>query len=653
MSTEQINRFENLTTYILDQSKLNTIDKTIIDEWKYLYEQVKPELVKYDENKVLLLHKSLMSKAKDDKHIIVTMTTCKRYDLFEQTINSIINHWLDLDKVDQWLIIDDNSSKEDRKLMQERYPFIDYYLKSYDEKGHVQSMNIIYDYLHKLKPRYWIHIEDDMLFFAKLPYITLGLQGLTELSYFNVKQIVFNRNYGEIMEQINLDGHIVYGTGEYSLQDYKQGGSGCRYWPHFSFRPSIIDVDVILKLGDFTGQTTFFENEYAFKYMNAGYRTAFLNTITHLHIGRLCNAPGQNAYTLNNVPQFNGQKIADFNIKVINLKRREDRLKLVTEQLQNECLPFDVFEAVDGSQLTLTDEMKHMFKDNDFNYRRGIIGCALSHYYLWKELVKSNNKYYLIMEDDVKFCNDFRNKLSSIEKYLHTKAILFLGYHMFEHNRKEHTRYLKESDRIIIDYLKKDLFIGGTHCYSITKSAAQSLIDYIDIFGIKNGIDYLIGKKQNDVSVYETIPHLTFAEYSTSSDYDTDIQYDVVSLLHSGPKTVIDRTNKNTVIDISEVKLVDEDEYIFIEGIDQINKDIYRVKENSTDIPEMKRIANQLSDCVAFNTLGYFKNEITELTFSDYYSNKDGIYIKKSYYETVLKKTSENDWIQYVLERSK
>jgi len=635
-------RFEKLTKYILEHSKNNDIDKIIIDEWKFLYEQVKPELTNYDKSKV-----DLVQLSKQDEGIVITMTSCKRYDLFTQTVNSILNNWTDLDRVDHWIVFDDNSSNEDRALMKENYPFIEYYMKSYEERGHLPSMNLIYEHLQIYKAKYWIHIEDDMLFFAKLPYITIGLQGLQDLKYFNVKQIVFNRNYMESIDQINLSGHLVYENGDYSMQDYKIGGSGCRYWPHFSFRPAITEVEAILSIGNFTGISTFFEYEYAQKYMDKGYRTGFFNTLTHIHIGRLCNTSGDNAYSLNNMPQFNGQRILDFNIKVINLKRREDRLKIITEKLQQESLPFEVIEAVDGTTLTLTKELQSMFKDNDFNYRRGVIGCALSHYNLWKRLVLSNCKYYLILEDDVVFCKNFKIKLSSIEKHLYSKSIMFLGYHMFDINRVNNLKYIENTDTIVVDYLKKNLFIGGTHCYSITKSAAQNLIDYIDIYGIKHGIDYLMGKAQNEVPVYETLPHLAYAEYSSTGIIDTDIQYDNVPVSRPISETI----NKNTIMDISNIELKQEDDYVFIRGVDQQNYDIPDSR-SILNISDMKQLANQLENCVAFNTLGYFKSEIVELSFSDYYSPKDGIYIKKDYFDNVLKKTNKNDWIQYVINRS-
>ena len=39
------------------------------------------------------------------------MTTCKRFDLFEKTINSILNCF-DVENIDEWFLVDDNSSVE-------------------------------------------------------------------------------------------------------------------------------------------------------------------------------------------------------------------------------------------------------------------------------------------------------------------------------------------------------------------------------------------------------------------------------------------------------------------------------------------------------------------------------------------------------------
>ena len=54
------------------------------------------------------------------KKIMFSITTCKRFDLFEKTINSFLNCCNDIDTIDYWLCVDDNSSIEDRNYILEK-----------------------------------------------------------------------------------------------------------------------------------------------------------------------------------------------------------------------------------------------------------------------------------------------------------------------------------------------------------------------------------------------------------------------------------------------------------------------------------------------------------------------------------------------------
>ena len=81
--------------------------------------------------------------------------------------------------------------------MQEKYPFFDFYLKTFEEKGHRQSMNICWNKINKLNPDYWIHMEDDFVFYDKMNYIEKSREGLNLLKNENVKQILCNKGYAE------------------------------------------------------------------------------------------------------------------------------------------------------------------------------------------------------------------------------------------------------------------------------------------------------------------------------------------------------------------------------------------------------------------------------------------------------------------------
>ena len=251
--------------------------------------------------------------------IIITFTTCKRLDLFQQTVNSILNMWHDIHMIDNWYCVDDNSSESDRVIMKSKYPWIDYYMKGPAEKGHRASMKIIWKKLNEFRPHldYWIHMEDDFLFHTPGSYIEKAAQMMTDArnSGYNVRQILYNRNYGETIKDYKIQGHrmIRNMTYEMALHQHKHVGNdveyaNCHYWPHYSFRPSLIDVEAILAIGDYDTPNQFFEMDYATKWTQLGFLSGFYNQITNRHIGRLTSERNDktqpNAYELNQESQF-------------------------------------------------------------------------------------------------------------------------------------------------------------------------------------------------------------------------------------------------------------------------------------------------------------------------------------------------------------
>ena len=597
----------------------------------------------------------LLKKGKDNKSIkktsdsiMITFTTCKRLDLFKQTVYSILNHWLDVKSIGTWFCVDDNSSEEDRSRMRSLFPWIQYHMKTGEEKGHRKSMNIIWDKLKETKPKYWIHMEDDFLFHRKMNYIEEGINALKSVGCVddNVKQVLFNRNYGEIIDHYNSRGHVSINDGRgdggnenivmHKHCDGVFNYMNCHYWPHYSFRPSIIDASVILELGDYHSENQFFEMDYAKKWTERGYKSAFFNKITCRHIGRLTTDINTksvaNAYDLNNENQFFNkvtERIETFEnnsafIKIVNLERRSDRKKDTMNKLDKAEIPTDDCEfikAVDGSALKPTPELKHLFRNNDFGSRKGVIGCALSHYNLWKRLLNdSQHEYYVIMEDDFVLCSNFKKQLDTLKSQndFASREVLFLGYHMFEKNRN-YDIYNMVSESIDIVDLNKDIYIGGTFMYSINKIGAKKLLDYIDKNGINHGIDYQI-KITAELQCYECQPQIVFSDWNENGKkIDSDIQNVCDAIDFSGVEDNVKRK-------------VDMD-FVFIPGVDVIGCDLYM---RNVSLEEKFLTAIGDSECVGFNTLGFFKNDVTKLEPSGYFKKGDGIYIKKHVYEEYL-----------------
>jgi len=690
-STTNINALKMF--YVVDKimgdmcCKNEHVETNMMNIWNILFEKCRPLLTSYNNNYSFTEYSTSVPYSgsattpsvplhplnRDNPEIIISFTTCKRLELFKQTIHSILNHWLDVDKIDYWFCVDDNSCEEDRNNMKTLYPWIDYYMKNTEEKGHKQSMNIIWDKLNELKPTYWIHMEDDFLFHTKMNYIEEAIRGLRSSSCVDsqVKQILFNKSYGETIEQYNSGGHVVNNSSNSIIvHDFKIGVfpyQNCHYWPHYSFRPSLTDVKTILELGNFETEDTFFEMTYAKKWTNAGYKTGFFNKITNRHIGRLTINRGDktspNAYELNSEAQFYKPLVPvvpEPSIKIINLERRLDRKAATIKKLSDVGInetQYEFIKAVDGIALEPTIELKRVFDGNDFQNRKGFIGCALSHYDLWKRLLADEkNEYYVIMEDDFSLCSHFKQKFMSLLPVFKEKEMLFMGYHMFEKNRQKvldiyvddpSSELLRlparcgvttefnhsptaRSKIIKVEPLNKNLYIGGYFMYSINKKGAQICVDYIQKNGIKHGIDYIV-KIMPNLSCFETQPHMAFSIWN---EHGVPIDSDIQNIGDCFDFSKIE--NLSTDADADAVSQHDiHNKYMFIPNVDQYGCDIYYHKNTLQTYFE---IAEKDEACVAFNTLGFFKNfvDLQKMCASTYFKKGDGIYIKKKYYDSLV-----------------
>ena len=177
------------------------------------------------------------------------------------------------------------------------------------------------------------------------------------------------------------------------------------------------------------------------------------------------------------------------NIKVINLKKRDDRKTHMTQQLARENITkYEFIEAIDGNDLTESEEIRLLFEGNNFNYRKGIIGCALSHVKLWKELAEDvANDYYVVLEDDLELSPGFKEKLKLHCKIFEEKKLEHLSLGVFECNYTDQDK-IATSD---INIFEKDAykFWNVAFAYIISKDAAIKMVSHINKCSIKCAID--------------------------------------------------------------------------------------------------------------------------------------------------------------------
>ena len=532
-----------------------------------------------------IVNKIVSRQKRPIKLITFTITTCKRFDLFEKTINSFLNCCTDLDRIDEWLCVDDNSSEEDRMKMQAKYPFFTFYLKSLSEKGHPQSMNIIRD---TVTTPFIFHMEDDWKYFHQTNFLTQCMDAL--LANDKIGQCLINKNYAETIDDKTSVGGALAKTkngtrfiihehthDEASKQEFnkKYGNQrNCAYWPHFSFRPSLLKRDVLTLLGPYNEKISHFEMDYSHKYTKKGLVSVFLDGIFCLHTGRLTsqrdNKSIPNAYDLNNEAQFSGKEtkkepepekkrfsLGD-NVKtyVINLEERKDRLNAFKK---NSDIEYTRFNAIDGQKLKPNEQLQKIFEGNDYNMRVGLVGVAMSHIKLLIELINSDKEMFLIFEDDITFGHKFEEQLKHVIKNAQSGwERIYLGHHLYPQYQNDDC-YNKDTIPVfqelsVSQSLQRSM--GGMYAYLITKEGAKKLLEYISKTGMTNGIDTVQQKAISVMKTYYCFPHIVFSEcVLPGKKIDSDIQYnyDSASMVdYKDNGSYPDRLKKDGKYDVSD-----------------------------------------------------------------------------------------------------
>lgn len=558
------NSFDIFESILTSRGLNEEISYRVLFNQHFCINHVMNRYIDYDNKKVQsILHR----KPADIPLVTLCITTCKRFDLFQVTMNSILNCF-DIDKIDKWICVDDNSSEQDRIRMKGLYPFFTFIMKDSKTKGHSKSMNIIKDVV---KTPFLLHLEDDWKFFVKRNYIADAMEVLD--SNQQIGQCLFNKNYAEIEKDIDVKGGVFQKTTNgfrYYIHEYastenekkawntKYGNClSSNYWPHFSLRPSLIRTSIFNKVGYFSDTVGHFEMEYAYRYTHNNYVSVFFEGIYAIHIGRLTSERDDNtkinAYKLNNESQFIKKPLSPIeevpevelsdlglNLKtyVLNLDRRPDRWE--SFKSKSKCIEFlnyERFSAVDGRILESTSQLQRIFDGNDYNMNVGAVGCAMSYFKMIIELIYSEeHDTFLFLEDDIEFVRNFDIKFMHVCKQLKNLDwdIVFIGHHVRNINDLSYKEDKFPSLEKYDTFKSFNQSIGGTFSFLMSKTGAVKFLEFINKNKMINCIDTMMQKSANELNVYYCSKHLVFSDCyrpdNPTQNIDTDIQTNIQSL---------------------------------------------------------------------------------------------------------------------------
>lgn len=187
----------------------------------------------------------------------------------------------------------------------------------------------------------------------------------------------------------------------------------------------------------------------------------------------------------------------------INLEKRNKRREIIEDQIKMQNLNITRFSAIDGCSM----------KRQNFFLKKGQYGCFMSSYKLWEKVIDIG-KTCVILEDDIIFCKNFKEKLSEILKDAKELDydIILLSHNWFRAREKN----------VVTNYISTIGLFHGTQAYIITPKCAKYLCErFKDSSEWKKPLDVFLGELSvtKDIKLFATTEKIvTLHEISGGSD---------------------------------------------------------------------------------------------------------------------------------------
>jgi GR25 family glycosyltransferase involved in LPS biosynthesis len=196
------------------------------------------------------------------------------------------------------------------------------------------------------------------------------------------------------------------------------------------------------------------------------------------------------------------------NIYVINLDKDKERLKKIILECKKFNIDFQRFSAIDPIDLSQNILDKYIPKYIQQNGTNTMIGCGLSHIFIWQDAIKQNYNNILVFEDDIIISDNFNEILQNAMNELPKDYdILYLGLR---------DSICKPPKDISFNYIYKPLFPLLTHAMIISKNGLNKLVKYIT--KINDHIDYLIARNKDKLNIYATKEKVVNQSWKSSNN---------------------------------------------------------------------------------------------------------------------------------------
>ena len=183
---------------------------------------------------------------------------------------------------------------------------------------------------------------------------------------------------------------------------------------------------------------------------------------------------------------------------VINLDRAVDKRNRISNLCEKLKMDFEIFTAIDGSKLDESFIRSNVYDYQNCFLTNGEIGCALSHIGVYREIIRRDLPYALIIEDDAILDNRTLDFMRDFEKKTKNGIFLLTGDFEYAKNKK-----IKLGNFKVFPVAKAVRTTG----YIITLKTAKKMVDFL--LPIRYEADmFEIFRTCGNVKIYATLPHL-------------------------------------------------------------------------------------------------------------------------------------------------
>jgi len=204
---------------------------------------------------------------------------------------------------------------------------------------------------------------------------------------------------------------------------------------------------------------------------------------------------------------------------VINLESRRDRWDQLMAAEPYLAPLVTRIPAVYGKTLPMSAFVYRLFEKNQFQWKKSIIGCNLSHMSVWSRILQEKGDYFLILEDDVRFRAGWRETWAACAASIPADAdLLYLGgvlppnlpaLPLATEVVNEHWGRIKPNT--LFSSVLAPIFHFCAYSYILTRRGAEKLIHFLTHSDQRSFTvsDHLLGHPVVGLRTYFTRPLLS------------------------------------------------------------------------------------------------------------------------------------------------